>query len=369
MLLEGILVLDLSEHIAGPFAALRLADLGARVIKVVQSSSRKEKSDLHAAMNRNKEIYTLDLHDAHGYKKLRHLIAKADVLIISYPEKLSKELGLDYASVESINPRIVYGCVSGYGNDHPWAEKDDDEIFVQAQMGLPWLNGDQEDPPIPFPLSVVEMFTSANLVQGILAACIQRSKTGKGMVVEVSKMESALDFQFEVLTTHLNDGGKLPQRSKVNSAHAYLAAPYGVYETQSGYLALAMGSVLQLSELLQCEALAQYDDPASWFTQRDEIKQYLADHLRTKPASHWIQLLEQGGYWCAEVQTVEELLDHEVFHGLQMVQHIQTQDGTSLTVTRCPIRVDGQLVFDGKSTSLYGDQTHAIDKEFGCDAL
>jgi crotonobetainyl-CoA:carnitine CoA-transferase CaiB-like acyl-CoA transferase len=236
---------------------------------------------------------------------------------------------------------------------------------VQSLSGIPWLNGSADQPPVPFGLSAVDMFTSANAVQGILAALIRRSASGSGGLVEVSLMEAALDLQFEVLTTHLNDGGKLPERSRVSGAHAYLGAPYGIYATKDGYLALAMGSVVRLGELLGCEALTAYADAQTWFDRRDEIKAILARHLRTGTTREWLDKLEPADYWCAEVQTMEQAIRHEGVEALEMVLGVRRKNGTQLRTTRCPIRVDGRILSTDAAAPVLGEDTAAIDAEFG----
>jgi crotonobetainyl-CoA:carnitine CoA-transferase CaiB-like acyl-CoA transferase len=128
---------------------------------------------------------------------------------------------------------------------------------------------------VPIGLALADILTGAHLVQGLLACLVRRSVSGKGGRVEVSLLESALDFQFEVLTTHLNDGGKLPQRSDVNGAHAYLGAPYGIYATLDGHLALAMGRLDKLAGALDCPALTPYFAQDRWFADRDVIKRML----------------------------------------------------------------------------------------------
>ncbi len=152
----------------------------------------------------------------------------------------------------NLNPRLVYGEISGYGDEGPWVKKPGQDLLLQSMTGLVYLNGDADRPPTPFGLAVVDLYAGAHLVQGILACLVRRGITGRGGFVQVSLMESILDFQFEVLTTYLNDGNQLPQRSAVNNAHAYLSAPYGIYKTADGYLALAMGSITVLGELLDC---------------------------------------------------------------------------------------------------------------------
>jgi crotonobetainyl-CoA:carnitine CoA-transferase CaiB-like acyl-CoA transferase len=182
--------------------------------------------------------------------------------------------------------------------------------------------------------------------------------------VEVSLLESVLDFQFEVLTTHLNDGGKPPQRSSINNAHAYLGAPYGIYRTASGFLALAMGSVTQLGKLLGCAALEAYGEPQSWFSARDEIKRALVAHLASHSTAHWLSLLEPAGYWCADVLTWPELMNSEAFHALDMVQEVVCRGGSVLRTTRCPIRIDGEIYKSAKPAPAIGEHSARIAEEF-----
>jgi len=197
--------------------------------------------------------------------------------------------------------------------------------------------------------------------------------TGVGARVEVSLLESILDLQFEVLTTYLNDGGKAPERSAVNNAHAYLGAPYGIYATSDGYLALAMGSILKLGELLDCPALRVYTDPASLFDQRDEIKGILVKHLRQQTTKHWLSILEPADVWCSDVLTWDRLLANEAFQALNMVQKVDGRIGSpsnsELRTTRCPIRIDGELLTSAVAAPRIGEHNQTIAEEFGLDTL
>jgi CoA:oxalate CoA-transferase len=190
--------------------------------------------------------------------------------------------------------------------------------------------------------------------------------------VEVSLLESVLDLQFEVLTTYLNDGGKSPIRSGVNNAHAYLGAPYGIYATADGYIALAMGSIVRLGELLDCPALTTYDDPALLFDERDEIKSILVHHLRQRTTAHWLGILEPADIWCSDVLTWDRLFQHPGFTTLHMVQTI-TRPGDSdqppvvMRTTRCPIRIDGELLTSTQPAPRIGEHTDQIRREFSLD--
>jgi crotonobetainyl-CoA:carnitine CoA-transferase CaiB-like acyl-CoA transferase len=376
--LDGLLVLDFSQYLAGPFAAMRLADLGARVIKIERSDSgdgsRRLKlsnveldgdSTVFHAMNRNKESYAANLKDPEDMRKIARLLELADVMIENFRPGAMEKLGLGYEQMRVINPRLVYGSVTGYGTEGPWKHKPGQDLLIQSLSGMAWLNGNADQPPTPFGLAVVDMFASAHLVQGVLAALVRRGITGEGGKAEVSLLETALDMQFEVLTTHLNDGGKLPERSRINNAHAYLAAPYGIYETSDGYIALAMGSITVLGRLLACPELAEYANPASWFDCRDEIKAVLVRHLQTRTTAEWLAALEPADYWCADVFSYDRLQEHDGFQALDMVLEVRRPNGTAVRTTRCPIRIDGELLKSEKAAPRLGADNAAIDAEFG----
>jgi CoA:oxalate CoA-transferase len=376
--LEGLLVLDFSQFLAGPTAALRLADLGARVIKIerpgagdlcrqlyISNLELDGDSTLFHSINRNKQSFAADLRKADDRARVEKLVRRADVLIQNFRPGVMERLGFHYEAVRDINPRLVYGEVTGYGKKGPWRDKPGQDLLAQSLSGLVWLTGDANQPPVPFGLATADMLAGAHLVQGILACLVRRGITGKGGLVEISLMETILDFQFEVLTTHLNDGGKLPERSALSNAHAYLGAPYGIYATADGFLALAMGSVIRLGELLGCPALAAFSEPKTWFTKRDEIKRILAEHLKTQTTDEWLRILEPADFWYSDVYTWSRLLEHEGFKILDMIQHVSRSNGASLRTTRCPIRVDGRIYKATLGAPRVGEHSDQIVREFG----
>jgi CoA:oxalate CoA-transferase len=379
--LEGLLVLDFSQFLSGPSASLRLADMGARVIKIerpgvgdlcrqlyISNLCLDGDSTLFHSINRNKQSFAADLKSPADLAQIRTLLTRADVMVQNFRPGVIEKIGLGYESVRAVNPRLVYGEITGYSNHGPWRNKPGQDLLVQSLSGLPYLNGDASQPPVPFGLAVADMMAGAHLVQGLLAALLRRSITGFGGKVEVSLLESILDLQFEVLTTYLNDGGKPPQRSAVNNAHAYLGAPYGIYATADGYLALAMGSVIRLGELLDCPALARYTDPGSLFDQRDEIKSILVHHLKHRTTQHWLSILEPADVWCADVFTWDRLLAHEAFQSLDMIQTVvrepDSRPGTTMRTIRCPIRIDGKLLTSSLPAPRIGEHNQLIAEEF-----
>lgn len=374
--LKGLLVLDLSQFLAGPSAALRLADLGARVIKIerpivgdlcrqlyISNLELDGDSTLFHTINRNKQSFSANLKDPEDLEKVRRLVAKADVMIQNFRPGIIHRMGLDYGNVKEIKPDIVYGTVTGYGETGPWRDKPGQDLLAQSLSGLTWLNGDRSQPPVPVGLAVADMFAGAHLVQGILACLVRRGITGEGGLVETSLLESVLDFQFEVLSTHLNDGGKLPERAEVNNAHAYLSAPYGIYETADGNIAIAMGLVTRLGELLDLPALLAYEDPKTWFTARDEIKALLAQHLKKQSTQHWLDILEPADVWCADVFTWPRLLEHDGFKVLDMIQEVHRDGKTSVLTTRCPIRIDGNVLKSPAGAPRVGQHDNQILEE------
>ncbi len=377
-LLEDILVLDLSQFLSGPCASLRLSDMGARVIKIERpltgdicrslyvSDVRIEggESTIFHAINRNKESFVADIKDVAQREQLLSLIRKADVLIHNFRPGVMDRVGLGYEAARQINPQLVYAEINGYGEAGEWKYLPGQDLLLQAVSGITYLSGNCADPPTPMGVAVGDILAGTHLVQGILAALFSRMASGEGALVQVSMLESLIDFQFEVLTCFFNDGNRLPRRSGVNSGHAYIAAPYGIYRTADGYLALAMGSVPLLGELLGCSALRKYTQPSDWFDKRDEIKRIIQAQLLEKPTGEWLKILEPADIWCAEVMDYDRLTASEGYAVLDMEQSV-VADGKEVRTTRCPVRVDGQPLRSPRGAPGLGAHTEAIKKEFG----
>ena len=275
--LSGLVVLAMSQFLSGPCCSLRLRDLGARVIKIEQPDSgdlsrRLYLSDteiggdstIFHAINRARESLAIDLESADDLAALRKLIGSADVLIQNFRPGVIRRLGLDHDRVRRLNPRLVYCSISGCGEGGPWVTRPGQDLLAQARAGVMGLNGDDGQGPVPFGLAIGDMLAGAAAAQGILAALVRRGITGQGAHVATSLLEALVDFPFEGLTTHLNDGRRLPKRSAVRSAHACLSAPYGVHAASDGDLAIAMTPIPRLADLMGIAALAPYrNDPAT----------------------------------------------------------------------------------------------------------
>lgn len=372
--LEDYLIVDFSQFLSGPSASLKLADLGARVVKIEKPETgdicrqlytsnliMNGESSVFHAINRNKESFAADIKNAQDREQIITLIKQADVVTHNFRPGVMERLGFDYESVQKINPSVVYGEISGYGNEGPWKDKPGQDLLLQSISGLTWLSGNAGG-PVPMGLSIIDMLAGNHLAQGILACLLRKTISGEGALVQVSMLESAFDFQFEAITTYYYDG-KLPERSERNSAHAYLGAPYGIYQTANGFMALAMGSIPQLGELLSCNPLLNYKDVAQAFHLRDEIKAILAAHLQTNTTEYWLDILQRADIWCAEVLSWDRLMQEEGFKVLDMVQEVTMNDDYTYQTTRSPIRIDGEILKAKKGSPKLGEDNQKIINE------
>jgi CoA:oxalate CoA-transferase len=375
-LLDGILVLDMSQFLSGPFAALRLEDLGARVVKIerpdggdlcrrlyLSDTEVGGDSTLFHAINRGKESFAADFKDPADIEAVKALIARADVVIQNFRPGVIERLGFDYASARALNRGIVYGSISGYGEDGPWKGLPGQDLLAQARSGVMWLNGDADQGPVPFGLAIADLLAGNAIVQGVLAGLVRRGLSGEGAHVQTSLLEALVDYQFEVLATYLNDGGRMPQRSQFRNAHAYLSAPYGVYKAADGWLALAMTPLDKLAPLIDLPDLSGLPAEAA-FRDRDGIKAAIAARLIARPVADWLAILQPHDIWCADVMDWPALFAAENFQLLDMVQTVARDDGVSLRTTRSPLRVNGQRGLTPRAAPRIGEHTEALRREF-----
>lgn len=380
--LEGYLVLDFSQFLAGPMAAMRLGDLGARVIKIERPPSGDigrglafggivEDGDTLSfhITNRNKESYAADLKNAEDFARVWNLVEHADVIVQNFRPGVMDRLGLGYDAVRKVNPNVVYGSITGYGSSGPFSARPGQDLLAQSISGLPWLNGSADNPPIPVGIALADIITSIHLAHGITAALLKKERYGVGSLVETSLLESLLDLQYELISAHLNDTSVVVARGATHSAHAFLQAPYGTYPTADGYIALAMGSVPKLGELIGLSALLEFDDPETWWSHQAQITALLAAHLPTQTTEHWLELLDVADFWCAPVLTLSELVNHEGFHAMSMDQEFTRESASGETValktTRAPVRFDGEPLRSAGGAPRVGQHTEAVDKELG----
>ncbi|MBE7559003.1 CoA transferase [bacterium] len=374
--LEGLLVVDFSIFLAGPSAGLRLADLGARVVKIerpdggdlcrklyVTNVTIDGESTIFHAINRNKLSVSANLKDAGDRARVMALVERADVLLTNFRPGVMRRLGLDYENVRERNPRLVYGEVTGYGRQGPWKDLPGQDLLAQCLSGLVWWNGTSAHPPLPIGLAIADIMAGANLAQGVLACLVRRGRTGRGARVEVSLLESMIEIQAEGLMEFFLTGG-MPQREPAWPGHPYRPAPCGIYPTADGYIALGECAVPDLSAPLALPELSEYVDPAAWMARRAEIKAVIASRLRERCNAEWVRALDAAGIACMEVLSWDRLMVHPAFARLEMLQEVRLASGTRLRTTRCPIRIDGRVLKSPLGAPAVGEHNQLVLEEY-----
>jgi CoA:oxalate CoA-transferase len=374
--LDGVLVIDFSQFLAGPYASLRLMDLGARVIKVenpdggdlcrslyLSDTSIGGDSTLFHAINRGKESIALDLKSDQGLAAAGQLAKRADVMIQNFRPGVIERLGLGYDDVRKTNPDVIYGSISGYGSQGEWADLPGQDLLAQARSGIMWLSGNADHDPVPLGIPIADISAGANLAQGILAALFRHAKTGEGGLVETSLLESLLDLQFEFLSTFLGNGGRQPQRMERGSAHGYLSAPYGIYPTQQGYLALAMTPLHRLAAILECSELNSSGKKPWKVEEKERIHGLLSRLFLSKQAAEWESFLTSQGVWCAEVLDWERVLATQAVKRLKMIPDRGSSTNKACNIA-LPIRLDGNRAQAGSVSPRLNEDAEKIRTEF-----
>lgn len=372
--LDGLRVLDFSQFLAGPYAALKLADMGADVVKVERIGTGDlsrhlyltdtrigGESTIFHAINRNKRSVAVDMKSDTDRAAIRDLVQGADVVLQNFRPGVMDRLGFGYDAVRAINPKVVYGSVSGYGTTGPWVDLPGQDLLAQARSGMMWLTGGAQDGPVAVGLPIGDVLAGAALAHGVLALLFRRERHGIGGLVETSLMEVLADLQFELLTTWMNDGGRMPKRSAQNPAHAYLAAPYGVYATADGHVAIAMGKLDSLAGITGLDGQTAALDP---FTARDRIKAGLAAALATKPTADWMQAFITADIWAAPVLNWQQLVATGMMDTLDMLQEVHRGE-VRLRTTRLPIKFDGQRPAAPRAAPALGDANDLLAKGWG----
>jgi crotonobetainyl-CoA:carnitine CoA-transferase CaiB-like acyl-CoA transferase len=338
-MLNGIRVIDCSVAMAGPFAAQRLGDLGADVIKVEPTSGEWQR---HAAaggvpgnrinvsflsLNRNKRSLAIDLKSESAAEVMRRLIESSDIFLQNYRPGVAARLGLDYDTVREINPRIIYVSISGYGDDGPYVNWPGQDLLLQALSGAMFSSGREGEPPRAAGQFLVDSITANTAFEGALVALFHRERTGEGQFVKVNMLDVITSQQMQELSV-FTVGGVKQQRGKEPNAHVYIRAPYGTFETKDGYIALAFAHLPDLGRTIGEPSFIEMVDEVHGWTHRDELFAKTAAKLLTKTTAEWLAAFVDVGIWSAPVYTYEELVDDpQIKHNGSFVEYEHPTEG------------------------------------------
>jgi crotonobetainyl-CoA:carnitine CoA-transferase CaiB-like acyl-CoA transferase len=375
-ILTGYRVVDLSIAMAGPLAAMRLGDLGADVVKVEPVTGEWQR---HApaggaaghqvnasflALNRNKRSLAVDLKSPEGREIVLKLARASDVFLQNYRGGVAERLGVDYDSIRAVNPGIVYVSISGYGETGPYAGKPGQDLLLQAMSGAMFSTGRADDPPAPAGTYAVDAITAYSAFEGALAALLHRERTGEGQLVTVSMLDAAIAVQMQELSV-FTVGGVPQHRGDQPHGHTYIRAPYGVFATADGYLALAMPSLRTLGEVLGLPEIAVMDDHTDGHTRRDEITAMVSARLPGRTTDEWLTLLAAHGIWAGPVYSYADLMkDSQVEHNGSFVSYDHPTEGR-VTTPGFPFRFSRTNPEVYRGAPLAGEQTREVLAELG----
>lgn len=382
-LLDGVIVLDLTRVLAGPYSGMMLADMGATVIKLENpkggDDTRKmgpfinNNSVYYANFNRSKLGCTLNLKDPEGKEIFKELVKKADIVIENYRPGTMEKLGLGYDVLKEINPGIIYGAVSGFGHTGPYSKRAGYDIVGQAMGGLMSTTGWPDGPATRVGTPMGDVLGGLNMTIGILAALVNKQKTGLGEKVDVALVDSVASAM-ENITMIYQATGRIPQRIGNRYESTY---PYDVFPAKDGDVVIAAGNN-KLYGLL-CDVMKQPElktDPR--FTEiKDRVQNHAAmrEIICTWTKDYTIdeidQLLNDAGCPACPVNTIDRLVkDPQIAGAREMFPEIDQPGIGKLQITAVPQHLTRTKAYPRKAAPLLGEDNEKIYGEFlGFDAV
>jgi crotonobetainyl-CoA:carnitine CoA-transferase CaiB-like acyl-CoA transferase len=378
-LLRGVRVVSFNHFLFGPMGMQFLADLGADVIAVEPPEGAWQRhwsggdlwhdgqSMLHLCTNRNKRSVAIDLKSEKGKAIAIELAARADVVAENFRPGVMEKLGLGYEALKAKNGALIYASASGYGPDGPYAERPGQDLLAQALFGMMAITGQAATGPRPAGASVMDHHGAALLAMGILAALVRRGRTGQGCRVDVSLLQASLDLQAESLTCWLN-APKRPEKAQEfdHVAGWYFAAPYGVYATRDGHLALSLSPLADIGRIIGEPRLADFDKRDSW-TRQDEITGLIAARLKERTTKEWMMLMAPAKIWHAPVQDYAAIVDDPQVKHMQSLVAAPGEGATRapLALVNHPVRYDGEGAEISLPPQRLGAHTATVLAELG----
>ena len=378
-LLNGVRILSFNHFLMGPVGVQFLADLGADVIAVEPPEGAFQRkwggadkqvdgqTMLLLAGNRNKRSLTLDLKKPEAVAIAKKLIATSDVIAANFRPGVLDKLGLGYEAAKTIKPDIIYAAASGYGADGPYVNRPGQDLLVQALSGLAAITGSREHGPRAVGVSAIDHHGAALFAAGILAALVKKERTGKGSRVDVSLLSAAIDLQMESFTCYLNGTTPEDVRQPGPIAGWYYGAPYGIYATKDGHLAISLSSLDALGDALDLPADQRIADGDA-YRRRDEAAAAISAKLAQRTTAECLAVLEPRGIWHAAVNDYSDVVtDPQVIHN-RSFQVVEGATGSPVTLVSHPIRYDGEVPDVRLPPQKLGAQSDDILKELGYDA-
>ncbi|MBT6274032.1 MAG: CoA transferase [Chromatiales bacterium] len=347
--LQNYTVLDLTQARAGPTAARVLADWGANVIYVEPpSKSGKNRSTITGQrdgfdfqnLHRNKRSMTIDLKNPEGHALFMKLAVKADVIVENFRADVKHRLGIDYESVKAVNPSLVYGSISGFGQDGPYRDRPGVDQIAQALGGLMSITGFPEQGPVRVGIPITDLCAGMFLAQGILLALLNRSTTGEGQWVHTSLLET-MCFMLDFQASRWLQAGEIPKQA--GNDHP-TGVPQGCYATADGLINMAAPGAMfkRFCDAVGAPELLEHPDYQTAPARSDNRKALNAEIgkiLATKSADYWVPLLNEAGVPCGPVNRIDQTFNDPQVNHLQVVRQVEHERLGTLDVVRQPVNL------------------------------
>jgi crotonobetainyl-CoA:carnitine CoA-transferase CaiB-like acyl-CoA transferase len=375
--LNGIRIVSFTHFLFGPMGVQTLADLGADVINVEPLGGSFQRgwggadnrmvdgqSVLFLAVDRNKRSIAINLKHPRGVEITKRIIAGSDVLVTNYRPGVLEKLGFSYETLKEENPRLIYAAATGYGPDGPYVNRPGQDLLVQALSGLATITGTPESGPRTVGVSAVDHHGAALLALGITAALFRRERSGKGYRIDVDLLSSALDLQMETLVCYLNG-----PRSESIVPPKYIGgwlygAPYGIYATRDGYIAISLTSLKILSKALASQELGGFSDDEH-YSKREEIAACIAKTMTAKSNSEWSEIFDEHGIWYSPVNDYDAVINDPQVQYKGSIAATRGATGTDIHLVSHPIRYNGEAPEIRLPPQPLGAQTVEIMGELG----
>jgi crotonobetainyl-CoA:carnitine CoA-transferase CaiB-like acyl-CoA transferase len=375
-ILSGYRVLDCSIAMAGPFAAQRLGDLGADVVKVEPVTGEWQRhvsaggargnriNVSFLSLNRNKRSLAIDLKSADGKALLFDLVKGADVFLQNYRPGVARRLGVHYEALSAINPRLIYVSISGYGESGPYINWPGQDLILQGMSGAMLSAGRADEPPTPAGQYLVDAVTAYTAFEGALAALLHRERTGEGQLVEVNMLDAITTLQMQELSV-FTVARKPQTRSAEPHAHVYIRAPYGAFATKDGFIIVAFPSLKKFGSLIGEPSFLTMEDEVDAWSRRDEIFAKTRERLTAKTTAEWLALFRDNDIWAGPVYGYADLVDDpQIKHNGTFVVYDHPTEGRVKT-PGFPIRFSKTPSQVYRGAPLAGEHTRDVLREAG----
>lgn len=380
--LDGLMVLDLTRVLSGPYCTMQLADMGARVIKIEHPAHGDDtrawgppwvsaESSYFLSINRNKESVAIDFKTAEGRALLDRLIARADIVVENFRPGSLTRLGLDYASVAPKHPRLIYASISGFGQNGPRRTEAGYDAMMQAEAGLMSVTGTPSGPPVRLGVAISDIASGMMTMQGILLALIARSTTGRGQHVDVSLFDATVALLTSQAQRTLVTGAT---PTRLGNRHASIA-PYDTFDAADGTLVLAVGNDEQWQRLCLAANLAEAAADARFLTNDGRVRHYallqpiVATAIASDNVAQWLTRLREAGVPVGAVRTIDAALADAQIAARDMIATVQHASIGALPVLGIPVKLSDTPGAVRTAPPVLGQHTRTVlADDLGLDA-